>query len=852
MNFSATQPQTMAMITNRRSLIQSTSNARLKQKRMTNSKRPQESSPRTKIPKVTAMAKSVILDGSGNPAEKTESKEMMKRQAGIFAKSFASYQRQLGMQALGVDPNVVAQNPMESHSWVYAAAMVQALGIGGVPFGVFRETEDEINNRRRMAKRAGREFKLQRGSKRHSWVKYIKAPSRKRGFMTKALEPDFDNPVQVLLDNPNPLMSGSQLFQATTIFVALLGEGFWIKTGVNGSPWVPGTVPDELWLIPPTMIREVIRGNQLVGWAVNIPVGLPIAQAGTIVLFRLDEVIHFKYIDPTRPYRGLAPITAAARGISLDLATSQVNYSTVINGNNSGGLLSTEQWFDEAQREEIQTWWEEQHSGINNGGTTPVAFGGLDFKATGLSPRDMEYLESRRWNRDEVLSVFGVTKASVGVTDDLNFATQLSQDRNLWTKRLLPLMMLMEAEINKQLLGGDTDDIVGMFQTQGVDALRLGMEEEVNIALKLTDSKLHMPPRIALELSGLEVPEYEGNDVALVPAGLLPAKEVVNFSLDDLQSNTPAPAQENSIDDIETKGGAPAVHGQRRKQQGGKIWQQLMVSIEIPTETKFSRDWRKWVRTDKALALEKFDNAVGLASLAAGKRSLDYGLKLTEQQFIEVLIKAEPTDVPERGEYTAEEVLLDLKPSQNRLRAFTRATLLGAGEATFDFTVNELGGPQVVTVGYDDPRIQRVLELTERRLVGTSPETLQRNLRKSLSVGLQNGETLGQLRSRVAEQYDKFATASKTLQVARTETATMMNSVRESMFDIQGILEREWVTAGDENVRPDHVHFGGLGPQRESFNYLTSVGKDGTLEYPSDLRGPADQVINCRCTHIAV
>ncbi len=799
------------------------------------------------------MAKSsLILDHNGAPAIIPDEKKLVK-EAALYAKSFSNYQRQLGLQALGVDPNIVAQSPQEAHAWVYAASMVQALGIGGVPFGVFRETDDAVGERRRMAEKAGRQFKMPRGKKRHQWVKYVRATYRKRGFFSKKLEPDFDNEVQFLLDNPNPYMSGSQLFQASTLFMALLGECFWIKTGPDGTPWVPGTTPDQIWIISPTHVRELFVNNQLAGWEITVPKGLPIGLPGTLFRFRLDEIIHFKYINPMKTYRGLAPLSAAARGISLDLATSQTNYSTVMNGSSPKGMLSTDQWLDEAQRGEIKDWWEEEHSGPRNSGTVPVSFAGLKFTATGLSPRDMEYLESRRWNRDEILSVFGVTKSSVGVTDDLNFATQLSQDRNLWTKRLLPMMMLFEAEINKQLLGGETDDVVGMFQVQGVDALRLGMEEEVKIAANLADSKLHMPPSLALELAGLEVPDYEASDVAFVPGGLLTAETVASLDLDDLlNSSAPAsaPASENNLA-LNDEAGAPAIKSNKRnKAKGGRLWKQLMIAVEIPTEKKLSRDWRKWVRIDKTLALEKFDKAVGLASKMAGKRTHDYSLVLNAEQLMDCFLKANADDVPERGDFTFDEVLLDLSGSQNRLRTFTRSTLFGGGESTFNFTLSEMGGPQVVTIGYDDPRIQRALELSENRLVGNSPKTLQRNLRKSLSTGLQNGETLGQLRNRVAEQYDKFATPSKTLQVARTEAGTMMNSVRNSMFNAQGIELREWTTAGDEEVRTDHQHFGTLGPMRDGFNYLTTVGQDGTLEYPNDLRGPADQVINCRCVEV--
>src|SRR5205085_3512270 len=111
--------------------------------------------------------------------------------------------------------------------------------------------------------------------------------------------------------------------------------------------------------------------------------------------------------------------------------------------------------------------------------------------------------------------------------------------------------------------------------------------------------------------------------------------------------------------------------------------------------------------------------------------------------------------------------------------------------------------------------------------------------------GAEGGEDLGQLRGRVARVFDVAASSSKALTVARTESSNFMNDVREAMFDKQGFERRDWVTAGDEHVRADHVTFGEAGPMPAGFNYMELVGGgDGSLTYPGDPEGPADQVIN--------
>jgi len=121
-----------------------------------------------------------------------------------------------------------------------------------------------------------------------------------------------------------------------------------------------------------------------------------------------------------------------------------------------------------------------------------------------------------------------------------------------------------------------------------------------------------------------------------------------------------------------------------------------------------------------------------------------------------------------------------------------------------------------------------------------------------MRAGIEAGETVGQLRQRIAAIYDISASSAKTLQIARTETTPFLNGAREVMMKKAQIEESEWVTANDENVRDDHTAFGESGPHPLGFNYMTVVGKPGTLTYPGERGAPMDQIINCRYCQIPV
>jgi hypothetical protein len=63
----------------------------------------------------------------------------------------------------------------------------------------------------------------------------------------------------------------------------------------------------------------------------------------------------------------------------------------------------------------------------------PVTEGGLSYKQTGLSQKDMDFLEQRKWNREEIMAAFKVPKLELGLYDDVNFAPKPSRPGLSWT-----------------------------------------------------------------------------------------------------------------------------------------------------------------------------------------------------------------------------------------------------------------------------------------------------------------------------------------------------------------------------------------------------------------------------------
>jgi len=105
-----------------------------------------------------------------------------------------------------------------------------------------------------------------------------------------------------------------------------------------------------------------------------------------------------------------------------------------------------------------------------------------------------------------------------------------------------------------------------------------------------------------------------------------------------------------------------------------------------------------------------------------------------------------------------------------------------------------------------------------------------------INAGINEGETIKQLSSRVRNVYDE-ARGPRSLKIARTEVNTATNFGHMESMRQASIQKKEWITAMDDDVRKTHELNEGDGciSLERAFS--------GTGEsYPGE--------INCRCTVI--
>lgn len=486
-----------------------------------------------------------IYSAQGKPINETpetrSAQESIKRSWASYVSSLADLEKPAGVRAM---------DPFGSHVWVYAAVMAIAKNISQVPYCIYRETPDDKSTFRKRIIRAGRQ--------RMAVPRFLQQNGRKQGRRIRGLQAEYDHPLAVVLNKPNPYMTANQLWALTIIYLQIDGGCFWLKMRADGTPVAPGEAPEILWPVSAKYFYPIRTRGSFFGYQMSVPM----SQSGQIIKMPYDilephEYCLIRYIHPGDPMLWMSPLSAAAISVSTDMMAQTYNRAVLANGSKPGGILMHEDDVDEDEEQKLKSYWKQRHEGPGNANRMAIMTGNFKYIDIGLGPKDMEFLNMRQWSRDEIFAVFGATKSILGLSESLNYATQLSQDNNFWDKSLIPLIRLMEDSLDTDLFYEEPDDIVGAFDLTKVEALSAGLTEKIAQAVQLTGPQIHMPPKQALALVGIDAETYDGDDVAFITPNNIPAGEAAKNTAESVKPTGTGPGGSSQEPNQPEKPGDP-------------------------------------------------------------------------------------------------------------------------------------------------------------------------------------------------------------------------------------------------------------------------------------------------------
>ena len=175
---------------------------------------------------------------------------------------------------------------------------------------------------------------------------------------------------------------------------------------------------------------------------------------GSSTVYSQDAVMHLRWLSDDS-VNGLVPVEIASDAIGLARACEIHGASFFGNGARPGVILSTDQMLSPEAAENTRNQWERAHRGPSRAQRTAVLQGGLKISEVGGNNQESQFLESRRFQVEEVCRIYGVPPHLCGDLSRSSFSNIEQQSLDYVQNGLMPWLRRFESAITRDLL---TDD----------------------------------------------------------------------------------------------------------------------------------------------------------------------------------------------------------------------------------------------------------------------------------------------------------------------------------------------------------------------------------------------------------
>ncbi len=245
-----------------------------------------------------------------------------------------------------------------------------------------------------------------------------------------------DHPLLQLLARPNGFQAGGSFLEALYGHLLISGNAYPELIEGEGNA-------RELHLLRPDRVTVATDGS---GWPVALEVreGAGKRRVALTPPAGSGGAAHLKLFHPLDDHYGFPPLEAGAQALDTHNAASRWNKALLDNSARPSGALVyapkdggnlTDEQFDRLKAE-----LEQGYSGTTRAGRPLLLEGGLDWKAMGLSPKDMDFLEARNGAARDIALAFGVPPMLLGIPGDNTYANYAEANRAFFRLTVLPLV----------------------------------------------------------------------------------------------------------------------------------------------------------------------------------------------------------------------------------------------------------------------------------------------------------------------------------------------------------------------------------------------------------------------------
>ncbi|WP_409336315.1 phage portal protein [Eubacterium sp. F2] len=355
-------------------------------------------------------------------------------------------------------------------------------------------------------------------------------------------EKAVDHPLYTILhDEPNPEMT-SFVFRETLMTHLLLWGNAYAQIIRNGKGEVIALYP----LMPNKMTVDRDQSGQLY-YEYQTSQEEAHTMKGSLVRLSPRDVLHI----PGLGFDGLvgySPIAMAKNAIGLAIATEEYGSKFFANGATPGGILEHPGVVKDPER--VRQSWNSAFGGSSNSNKVAVLEEGMKYTPISISPEQAQFLETRKFQIDEIARIFRIPPHMIGDLEKSSFSNIEQQSLEFVKYTLDPWVCRWEQSMKRALLR--PEEKKDYFFKFNVDGLLRGDYQSRMNGYAVGRQNGWMSANDIRELENLDrIPEEEGGDLYLINGNMTKLKDAGIFAASAQSQNTEE--QESEKDDEQTE-----------------------------------------------------------------------------------------------------------------------------------------------------------------------------------------------------------------------------------------------------------------------------------------------------------
>lgn len=610
------------------------------------------------------------------------------------------------------------------------------------------------------------------------------------------VEEIFDDPLIDLIERPNYLQTKKEFWKLAVSYYLLAGETFWYIQRDDAQGQIESMVnlrPDRVEILISQDKREIIGYEFRKG-------------DGTSLKIAQEDVLHIKDVDPTNEVRGVGIIRPATPRIITEKEVSKHQAETFRSQGKPDIHVIVE---EDLTQEMIDDGRERWHKNMQSQKGSKISFFGgntREVKVQPATPKEMDFIASQKFLRDDILSAMRIPKAMV-TSDDVNLANSKTARINYIKEACLPILdAFVDILNNKYLVDRDpTDDKFIDYDNPVIEDRELVLKEATELFKAQIIDKNEAR-------SIMSYPDIDGGD--------------------EFYSNA-SPFQLSFQKSIRRKKALKVLGSRPVLKKKFKAVEAILKITEVPKEKSVKREKNPVFHSKemKEKYIKTFNDKIDKKA-ETFKENID----AYNEQFLKRIIKyMEDFGINASKFFDVSTEIIEAKkifvPLMEKMYRKQGQDVMNSVSVGF-----EKNAEQFYAVS------SLLLELEQRSefFIQSMLNTDFDQMKKIIVDGLEQGKGVAEIGKDLRGYFDNFS-VSRAKTIARTETGRLISfATQEAYNQSEVVTGKQWLTAKDGKVRDNEGT-----TNDHTINEGVVVDTDGI--FPNGEKYPGEKTINCRC-----